>query len=128
MSLRLETREIEINGVTYPLRCNMAVLERLQDGPGQGQIGNLMKQDIYQSVFDIAKAMLDDACEDNPELPEVSMKQLKKTFNPADLASHGVLILFTKALDVAQILPEDALKAVAQEAKTGEELPENSGN
>lgn len=98
--LQLREKTIEIDGVIYPLRCNMAVLERLQDGPGKGEIGSLLEQPTYRVIFEILKAMLDDACEDNPDLPEVTMKRLKKLYSPAQLGELGVFRLFSEALAV----------------------------
>lgn len=100
MSLQLEEKRIEIDGTVYPIRCNMSVLERLQDGPGHGEIGTLLDRPTYQVIFEILKAMLDDACEDNPELPEVQLKRLKKLYSPAQLGTFGIFRMFTEALTV----------------------------
>ena len=98
--LQLREKTIEIDGNLYPLRCNMAVLERLQEGPGKGEIGNLLKQPTYKVIFEILKAMLDEACEDDPDLPVVTMRKLKKLYSPAQLGALGVFRLFSEALDV----------------------------
>lgn len=100
MSLKLQEKTIEIDGVRYPIRCNMSVLERLQDGPGGGEIGTLMDRPTYQVIFEILKAMLDDACEDNPDLPPVTMHRLKKLYSPGQLGSIGIFRMFTDALTV----------------------------
>ena len=102
MSLRLKQTSVEIDGVKYPLRCNMAVLERLQDGPGKGEIGGMMQIPTYQAVFEILKAMLDDACEDDESLPVITMRKLKKTFSPADLGELGIFRMFVDSLTVVQ--------------------------
>lgn len=105
MSLRLKHKTVEIDGVSYPICFNMSVLERLQDGPGAGSIGHLMELPAYSVVFDMLKAMLDDACEDNPDLPEVPLKRLKKLYSPKELGEMGVLRMFTAAMDVHGIAP-----------------------
>ena len=120
VSLQLETVELDINGTVYPLRCNMAVLEKLQDGPGDGSIGNLLNMPSYQVVFEIAKAMIDEACEDDPALPEIPVKQLKKLFNPAQLAKAGIFRLFTQA--VAPAIPTQSEQNPVSGADT--EAPE----
>lgn len=122
MSLKLEEKKITIDGAVYPLRCNMSVLDRLQDGPGNGSIGNMMEIPSYQAIFHIMKAMIDDACEDDPELPEVSMKRLKKLYSPADLGEMGIFRMFVRSLTVVQ-----TYEASGEGAKKNT-APENSGN
>ena len=121
MSLQLKHKTVEIDGVSYPICFNMSVLERLQDGPGKGSIGHLMELPAYSVVFDMLKAMLDDACEDNPDLPEVSLKRLKKLYSPKELGEMGVLRMFTAALDVHGIVPGMADTDNASQPETGTE-------
>ena len=123
VSLQLETVELDINGNVYPLRCNMAVLERLQNGPGEGEIGKLLELPSYQVVFEIAAAMIAEACEDDPALPEVTAKQLKKICSPAALARAGLFRLFTEA--ISPRMPEADSKDIVSGADT--ESPE-TGN
>lgn len=96
MSLKLEERKIEIDGHIYTLRCNMSVLDRLQD-QFDGSIDGLLELSPAKAVFVILKAMLDDCCEDE-NLPEIPMKRLKKLFGPAQLAELGVLRLMTASI------------------------------
>lgn len=121
MSIRIPERSVEIDGVSYTLRCNMSVLERLQDGQ-DGDIGALIQMPTYKAVFLILKAMLDDCCEDRG-LPEVQMSRLKKLYSPADVADWGVFRMFVESMAV-QIMPP------ASEPDTGIDAaaPENSGN
>ena len=123
MSLKLEEKKITIDGAVYPLRCNMSVLERLQDGPGQGAIGTMMEMPTYQAIFEILKAMLDDACEDNPELTEVPMKKLKKLYSPADLGEMGIFRMFVRSLTVVS----DS-GTVSESDTDKNKAPDNSGN
>ena len=116
VSLQLETVELDINGNVYPLRCNMAVLERLQNGPGEGEIGKLLELPSYQVVFELAAAMIAEACEDDPALPEVTVKQLKKICSPAALARAGVFRLFTEA--ISPRMPETDSKDIVSGADT----------
>lgn len=117
MSLKLQEKTIEIDGVRYPIRCNMSVLERLQDGPGGGEIGTLMDRPTYQVIFEILKAMLDDACEDHPELQPVPMRRLKKLYSPGQLGSLGIFRMFT-----------DALTVVSSDGVSESDTGENAGN
>lgn len=121
MSIRIPERTVEIDGVKYTLRCNMAVLERLQDGQ-DGDIGALYQKPTYQVVFLILKAMLDDYCEDH-DLPEVQMKHLKKLYSPHDIAEWGVFRMFVDSMVVGSA-------TVVSETDTGTDsgTPENSGN
>lgn len=128
MSLQLETLPLEIDGRVYPLRCNMNVLEKLQNGPGQGEIGNLFQLSSIAAVFEIAAAMIEDACEDDPTLPAVPMTRLKKLFSPAQLARLGIFLMFVRAINPD--IPEEKAGAVSG-SDTGTEqdpAPENSGN
>lgn len=121
MSIRIPERTVEIDGEKYTLRCNMAVLERLQDEQ-DGDIGALIQMPTYKAVFLILKAMLDEDCEDRG-VPEVQMKRLKKLFSPADVADWGVFRMFVESMAV-QIMPPVSDPDTGANAAA----PENSGN
>lgn len=128
MSLRLKETSATINGHVYPLRCNMSVLERLQDEFGDGEIGNLYKMQSYKVIFAIMKTMLDDACEDNPDLPVIEMKQLKKMYSPSDLGEMGIFKMFVLSMDV---LPEETRQLAEVSGSDTDNkpgTPEPSGN
>ena len=122
MNIRIPSKVVNIDGTEYTLRCNMAVLERLQDGQ-DGDIGALMQKPTYQVVFLILKAMLDDYCED-AGLEEVPMRRLKKLYSPADVAGWGVFRMFVASMAV------DLAGNNVSEPDTGTTSgpPENSGN
>ena len=122
MSIRIPSKVVSIDGKEYTLRCNMAVLERLQDGQ-DGDIGALMQKPTYQVVFLIAKAMLDEYCED-AGIEEVQMKRLKKLYSPADVAGWGVFRMFVESMAI-NIVGKDVSGSDTKE-KSGP--PENSGN
>ena len=122
MSIRIPSKVVSIDGKEYTLKCNMAVLERLQDGQ-DGDIGALMQKRTYQSVFLILKAMLDEYCED-AGLEEVPMKRLKKLYSPAEVAGWGVFRMFVESMAV-NIMGED-VSGTDTNAESGQ--PENSGN
>lgn len=98
MSIRIPSKVVTIDGKEYTLRCNMSVLERLQDGQ-DGDVGALMEKQTYQVVFLILKAMLDDYCED-AGIDEVPMKRLKKLYSPADVADWGVFRMFVESMAI----------------------------
>ena len=123
LSLQLETLELEIDGNVYPLRCNMAVLGKLQNGPGEGEIGKLLDLPSYQVVFEIAAAMIEEACEEDPALPVIPAARLKKLCSPAALARAGILRLFTEA--ISPQMPETGKNSVS--GADMEESPE-TGN
>lgn len=122
MSIRIPSKVVSIDGKEYTLRCNMAVLERLQDGQ-DGDIGALMQKPTYQVVFLIAKAMLDEYCED-AGIEEVPMKRLKKLYSPADVADWGVFRMFVESMAV--IPGGENVSGTDTKAASGQ--PENSGN
>lgn len=121
MSIRIPEKTVEIDGVKYTLRCNMAVLERLQDGQ-DGDIRALVQLPTYKAVFLILKAMLDEYCDDHG-LEEVQMKRLKKLYSPADVANWGVFRMFVDSMAVQLVPDEDD-----PDAGTDARRPENSGN
>ena len=120
MSIQIPEKTVEIDGVKYTLRCNMAVLERLQDGQ-DGDIGALIEIPTYKAVFLILKAMLDEYCDDHG-LEEVPLKRLKKLYRPAEIADWGVFQMFVESMSV-KIMP-----GVSGPNTSGEKAPENSGN
>ena len=122
MSIRIPSKVVSIDGKEYTLRCNMAVLERLQDGQ-DGDVGALLQIPTYQAVFLILKAMLDDYCED-AGLEEVQMKRLKKLYSPAEVADWGVFRMFVESMAI-NIVGKDVSGSDTKE-KSGP--PENSGN
>ena len=121
LSLQLETLPIEIDGSVYPLCCNMNVLEKLQNGPGEGEIGKLMQLPGYQAVFLIFEKMIEDACETDPELPVPDPAKLRRMFSPAQLARAGIFRMFVQAMN-----PDMPETVSAADTETSE--PESSGN
>lgn len=126
VSLQLETIELEIGGQVYPMRCNMAVLERLQNGPGEGEIGRLLEMPSYQVVFEIAAAMIAEACDEDPTLPEIPVERLKKLCAPAALAKAGLFRMFAEAISPA--MPERGKTDTVSGADTKSPEQENPGN
>ena len=63
MSIRLEEKPFELDGKVYMLRCNMAVLDALQDAHG-GDFGEVMNLPARQGIVEVLAAMLNDYAED----------------------------------------------------------------
>lgn len=124
LSLQLEELRIEIDGRAYPLRCNMNVLEKLQNGPGDGELGKLFDVPSFQAVFLIFEAMIEDACEDDPSLPVPDTKRLRRMFSPAQLAKAGIFRMFTEAVSVSGAEDEENVSA----EDTENPGPDPSGN
>ena len=124
LSLQLETLPIEIDGSVYPLCCNMNVLDKLQNGPGEGEIGKLMQLPGFQAVFLIFEAMIEDACETDPDLPVPDPAKLRRMFSPAQLAKAGIFRMFVRAMNPD--MPDNPA-AVSGEV-TGTTKPDPSGN
>ena len=70
-SLRLEELPFELSGKTYLLRCNMAVLETVQEAHG-GNFDEVMDMPVKESALEFLAAMLNDyaAEQDWPEVWE----------------------------------------------------------
>ena len=96
-SIRLEEKPFELDGKTYVLRCNMAVLDALQEG-SDGDFGAVMSMPARQGVVEILAAMLNDYAEDMDWPDRWTAKQLKKRFSYAYLLELDILGMFTRAV------------------------------
>ena len=124
LSLQLETLPIEIDGSVYPLCINMNVLEKLQNGPGEGEIGKLFDMPSYLVVFQIFEAMIEDACEADPDLPVPDPKRLRRLFSPAQLAKAGIFRMFSRAMNPD--MPEEPASGSGEDTEPS--APDPSGN
>ena len=59
MTLQLEELPFELDGKTYLLRCNMAVLEMIQEAHG-GNFGEVLDAPVNESALEFLAAMLND--------------------------------------------------------------------
>ena len=124
LSLQLETLPIEIDGSVYPLRMNMNVLEKLQNGPGEGEIGKLFEIPSYLVVFQMFEAMIEDACEADPTLPVPDPKRLRRLYSPAQLAKAGIFQMFVRAINPD--IPDKPAEVSGPD--TDDEAPDQTGN
>lgn len=124
LSLQLETLPFEIDGSVYPLHMNMNVLEKLQNGPGEGEIGKLFEIPSYLVVFQMFEAMIEDACEADPTLPVPDPKRLRRLYSPAQLAKAGIFQMFVRAINPD--IPDKPAEVSGPD--TDDEAPDQTGN
>lgn len=108
-SLRLEEKPVEFEGRTYVLRCNMAVLDALQEAHS-GDFGELMKLEPRAAAPEILAAMLNDYAEDMGWEERWTPRQIAKRVSYAHLVELDVIGLFTRGLvpGSAEAQPGDA--------------------
>lgn len=96
-SLRLEEKPVEFEGRQYLLRCNMAVLDALQEAHG-GDFAEVMQLSPQQAAPEILAAMLNDYAEDMGWEERWTRRQIAKRVSYAQLIELDVLGLFTRGL------------------------------
>ncbi len=112
-SLRLEEKPVEFEGRTYILRCNMAVLDALQEAHG-GDFAEVMQLSPQQAAPEILAAMLNDYAEDMGWEERWTRRQVAKRVSYAQMLELDVLGLFTRGL-----VPATAQDAQAQPGGDG---------
>ena len=126
MSLRLEELPFEFEGKTYMLRCNMAVLEEIQDAHG-GDLGVALDPErAISSALEFLTAMINDYAEDQGWPDRYTRKQVGRRLSFGDLANRvtkEIMGLVIRSMAV----PGKA--AQVPEPETPDETPpETSGN
>lgn len=126
MNLRLEELPFEFEGKTYMLRCNMAVLEEIQDAHGGNLIEALDPERAISSALEFLTAMINDYAEDQGWPDRYTRTQVGRRLSFGDLANQvtkEIMGLVIRSMSV----PGEA--AQAPEPETPDETPpENSGN
>lgn len=97
MSLRLEEIPYEYKGKTYRLRCNMAVLEAVQDD-NDGDLVNIISGNPYRAITAFLAAMLNDYADEMGWEERVTPKELSRTLSPGEATRIGVLGLVTRGM------------------------------
>lgn len=115
--IRLEEKPFEVEGKRYLLRCNMAVLETVEDQ--HGDIEELMKLSIRQSSLELLAAMLNDYAEEQGWEERWTPKQLKRKISYAMLMELNIVGMLVRALSPSQ--PE-------KNAEAGSPEPADLGN
>lgn len=116
--IRLEEKPIELDGQKYTLRCNMAVLERVEDA--HGDMEAVMALSVRQSSVEFLAAMLnDDALQRGLDViwtPEA----LKRKLSYAMLQELDIMGMVFRAISPAG--------AAGSQENNNRAEPENSGN
>lgn len=97
MSIRLEARPFEYNGKKYLLRCNMAVLDALQE-QHNGDFGELMNLQTFKAIPEILAAMMNDYADEKGWPERVTAKELSRNLTYADLVPLDITGIFTRAI------------------------------
>ena len=119
MSIRLEEKPFELEGKTYVLRCNMAVLDALQDAH-EGDFGKLFELPVRQCAVEVLTAMLNDYAEEQGWPERWTEKQIKRRFSYAYIVEQDIFGMFSRA-----IIPQ---RAKEQDEAPKASAPEASGN
>lgn len=118
-TLRLEEKPFELDGKVYALRCNMCVLDVLQDAHGD-DFAVIFDLPARQACAEILAAMLNDYAEDMGWAERWTARQIKKRFSYAYLQELDILGMFTRA-----VIP---LASTEETAETGTEPGSDAGN
>lgn len=117
--IRLEERPFELDGRRYILRCNMAVLERIEDA--HEDLEEFFKLQLKTAEVEILAAALNDYAEEQGWDEEWTPSKLKRKVSYAMVRELDLMGMFFRA-----ITPEAA--AAAQTAAKAEPEPADEGN
>lgn len=115
--IRLEEKPIEIDGQKYTLRCNMAVLETVEDA--HGDMEAVMALTVRQSSIEFLAAMLNDDAQQRGLDIVWTPEALKRKLSYAMLKELDIMGMIFRAISPA---------GAAQPQREAEAAPENSGN
>lgn len=123
MSLRLEQIPFDFNGKTYMLRCNMAVLEDIQDAHG-GDLADALNPDrAINSAVEFLTAMLNDYADEQGWPERYTITQVKRQLSFGEIA-HSLTGQIMGMVIRSMTVPGKT--ELAQEPE--DSAPENSGN
>lgn len=126
MRLKLEEVPFEFEGKTYMLRCNMAVLEEIQDAHG-GDIGTALDPDhAIKSAVEFLTAMLNDYADEQGWPERFTRKQVSRRLSFGELA-NGLTSQIMGMVVRSMAVPGKTPQASATDAPD-DNPPENSGN
>lgn len=115
--IRLEERPFELEGKRYLLRCNMAVLETIEEAHGDFEA--VMQLPIRTAALDLLAAMLNDYAAEQGWDEQWSAQQLKRKISYAMLMELDLVGMLLRSLT-----PQTERGAAA----TSETKPDDSGN
>lgn len=114
--IRLEEKPFELDGQRYTLRCNMAVLERVEDA--HGDMEAVMALTVRQSSLEFLAAMLNDDAEQRGLDVIWTPEALKRKLSYAMLQKLDIMGMVFRAISPTG----------AAHRNDAEDAPENSGN
>lgn len=106
MSLQLEIKAVEYRGARYELRCNMKVLDRLQDAHG-GSMKAVFDSPIHDVSAELFLLMLNQERARRGEEP-VTRDELAEDYNYAMIEDLDVFGMFLRAMDAKTARRKDA--------------------
>ena len=115
--IRLEEKQIELDGKRYTLRCNMAVLERVEEA--HGDMEAVMALTVRQSSREFLAAMLNDDAQQRGLDIVWTTEALKRKLSYAMLTKLDIMGMVFRAIS-----PTGA----AAHRDEAEYAPENQGN
>lgn len=113
-SLKLETKKIDFDGRVWELRCNMSVLDRLEQAH-DGNFTAVMTLPPSKATPEVLAAMLNDYAEDMGWDILYTPKQISKMVTFADMKELDVIGMLYRA-----VIPEDPQPAAAAPTEEGE--------
>ena len=126
MSLKLEEVPFEFEGKTYMLRCNMAVLEEIQDAHG-GDLNEALDPDhAIKGATEFLTAMLNDYADEQGWPERYTRKQVTRKLSFGELANGLTAQIMGMVIRSMAVPGKDAQNP---EPETPDDIPpENSGN
>ena len=116
--IRLEEKPFELDGKRYLLRCNMAVLETIEELHGDFEA--IMQLPVRAASLDLLAAMLNEYAEDQGWDERWTVAQLKKRISYAMLMELDLVGMLFRSLT-----PRDLRGAAAGQPEPG---PVEGGN
>lgn len=119
--IRLEEKPFELDGQRYTLRCNMAVLETVEDA--HGDLESFMALSVTKASLYLLTAMLNE---------DASERGLDERWTPEQL-KHKISYAMLRELDLVGMLfrsvtPATASAPAPAAEANNEKTPEESGN
>lgn len=103
MTLQLEELPFELDGKTYLLRCNMAVLEAVQEAH-DGKFAEVLEAPVNESALEFLAAMLNDYAWEQGWSELWTPQQLKRRVSLAMLTQ--IFKLVTRSIMVPEKKPD----------------------
>ena len=115
--IRLEEKPFELEGKRYLLRCNMAVLEAIEEL--HGDFDAIMNLPVRTASLDLLQLMLNDYADEQGWDEQWTAAKLKRRISYAMLMELDLVAMLFRALSPAK---KD------KTPETGSEKPADSGN